>query len=180
MPDQRLFFGLRPAPEDRARLSGLTGGDGRATEPDNLHLTLAFLGFCTEDQARAARVAAGEVRASALHVVMDTVAVWPGPRVRVLIPSDPPGALFRLQRQLVDALADHGFPPEPRDWRPHVTLARRVGDAECRGVTPLRLYFDAFHLYRSRRENGRSRYESIAAWSLFADTGGVGPSPDMG
>lgn len=97
----------------------------RRVPAENLHVTLRFLGSV---EAVAPVVAA--VREAAAGTAPDTLEVvglgsFPaGGFPRVLWAGVRAPWLAGLARRLEEALGSRGFPPEPRPFRPHVTLAR--------------------------------------------------------
>lgn len=117
----------------RAMAAGLTGI--RWVEPDNLHLTLRFLGDTpSADVPRlcdALAAAAGE--SARLSFIVHGVGAFPSPGVppRVLWAGVRAGdELAALYRRVEDAVVQLGWPAEGRPFHPHVTLAR----AERTGV----------------------------------------------
>lgn len=97
--------------------------------PQNLHVTLQFLGSQTEERLVAADAAleAAVARCAPLDVTLHGLGAFPGlERPRILWIGMAQGALEAraLQARVADALADHGFPKEERAWHPHVTIGR--------------------------------------------------------
>jgi RNA 2',3'-cyclic 3'-phosphodiesterase len=100
----------------------------RVFAPEDLHVTVAFLGPCGEDAARAAWELARGAEAPAGTATLD--------RVVPLGPPRRPSALSALladgHRAMRDYLAEHrnawldvaGARPDPREPLPHCTLAR--------------------------------------------------------
>ncbi|HXM39396.1 MAG TPA: RNA 2',3'-cyclic phosphodiesterase [Gemmatimonadales bacterium] len=112
--------------------------------PENIHLSLKFLGDvedAREPELRAAlKQAAGsrtEARARTVHI--EGFGVFPDShRPRVLwagVAPDP--ALELLQHAVEQAFAPLGFPTEARAFRPHVTLGRAGRDARPRDFAGL-------------------------------------------
>ena len=141
----------------------------RLVSTESLHVTLVFLGEQPDDQAEAiGRAVAGEARPLDPLAVRD--AAWlpkrrPGVLVADLIEDG--SRLAGLQSDLADALAPW-HEPEPRDFRPHVTVARvRRGERPRLGAVadPPRLIFDptALVLYRS---HPGSVYEPVTRVTL--------------
>lgn len=134
---RRLFFALWPDPELRSALveRGDALGDrlgptaARRVPASNLHLTLLFLGDVPVDQVRSVEDVGDSVADDGRHRsftleldrygVFDRarVAWWGGPAVKA-------GA--RLVDDLAAGAAARGLPVDRREWRPHVTLFRRV------------------------------------------------------
>jgi 2'-5' RNA ligase len=94
---------------------------------ENLHVTLKFLGGV--DEARLAEVEAALARAAAVpafDVALRGLGAFPTPmRPRVIWAGAAPSPAFAALAAAVDgALGALGFPPEGRDFAPHVTLGR--------------------------------------------------------
>lgn len=135
---------------DRA-LSGQAGL--RPVPTDSMHVTLCFLGELSVERAedvvrvcravvKAGGAARGEAGGAAGPLWLELGhPLWlpPGrPRVLAVSLNDSGDRLRRLQGQLADALASEALMhPEPRDFLPHVTVAR-VQRAERRGGGPRR------------------------------------------
>lgn len=180
MPEQndssgrRLFFGLQPSRADRELLHASIPPAlrrGRRLAPENLHLTLVFLGGCDSEREALAREAAATVSAAPGCVVLDTLEVWRGPGVQVLTPQRVSDSLRNLQADLGHALAERGFEVDQRSWRPHMTLARGVRPHRRRHLPAVSLWFDRYSLLVSHRVDGRLRYDRLAHWRLTARTG---------
>ena len=95
--------------------------------PENLHITLKFLGGVEE--ARLGKVVAAlepAATGSAFDVAVRGLGAFPTPtRPRVIWAGTAPAGAFVALGQTVDrAMAALGFPPETRPFSPHVTLGR--------------------------------------------------------
>jgi 2'-5' RNA ligase len=113
-------------------------GDGIKWVPtDNLHLTLKFLGDVHNTEVpqvcETIRTICSRVEPFELH--FSGAGAMPSlERARVVVAGvqDPTGSLTQIVSALERDLASLGFKPEPRDYRPHLTLgrakARRAGD----------------------------------------------------
>jgi RNA 2',3'-cyclic 3'-phosphodiesterase len=124
----RLFTALALPDDLRARLAGLQGGidSARWVAPENLHITLRFIGEVAEDRAQDIAAALDRIRTGAFPVTVSgagrfgssdrTRALWAG-----VEHSD---ALAALHEKIDRALIGTGLPPEGRKYTPHVTLAR--------------------------------------------------------
>ena len=123
----RLFTGIEIPDEVReeiARLKVPLPG-GRWTEPENLHLTLRFVGDLEKPQAtefadglETIDVDAFELRLAGLGTFggNEPRSIWAG-----VEPSAPLEALARANDRAARAA---GLPPDGRPFKPHVTLAR--------------------------------------------------------
>ena len=181
----RLFLALEMPPDLRdeiarvaSRLRNVLPG-WRWIRPENVHLTLRFLGETAAaalerlepDWCRTAR------GAEPIRFRVSGCGVFPGPRrPRVLwagVHDETPGAaLERLADGLEQVARSHGYPPEPRRFRPHLTLARAG-----RGRTPAapepaavgelgEVLAREVVLFRSELHPTGARYEAIARYPL--------------
>lgn len=166
----RLFFALWPDPGIRsallrARDGGIQGA--RPTHPHDLHLTLVFVGDVAPETLPCIEAAGDDVVVSAFDLALRRVETWPRQRLLVAAPDETPQALFNLVSQLQQNLLPCGIEPEPRRYRPHVTLARRAARLD---PAPLAVHWSAreFVLARSGvagRGHGGG-YQVLRRWAL--------------
>jgi 2'-5' RNA ligase len=165
----RLFVAINLSEAMRSRLFALTSelrtrsSSGNFCLPENLHLTLAFLGECDASQAKAAENAMEAVcfepfGAQAEHIGRfrrDGGDIW----WAGLQKSQP---LLDLQRELMGNLSAEGFALEKRPFKPHITLARKViTDASPWQIEPFGETVMAIDLMRSDRVAGKLEYTSM-------------------
>ena len=171
---RRLFLALWPDATLRSvaagRVAVLVPRDrGRPQRPDQLHVTLVFLGPVAEERLDDVRAVAAGVSGTPFTVVLDRLEHWRKPRVLCLAASDVPAPLNSVVEQLRAALADRRLPTESRPYRPHLTLARKVGRFEGpTEVEPLLWRADSITLVESRTDRTGSLYEPLASWALAA------------
>ena len=172
---RRLFFALWPDATLRSnaaeRVAALVpSGGGRPQRPDQLHVTLVFLGQVSEERLDNVRAVAVEVTGTPFTFALDRLEHWRKPGVLCLTASNVPPPLTSVVEQLRAALADRGLPTESRPYRPHLTLARKVGRFEGPAeVEPLLWRADSITLVESRTDREGSRYEPLASWPLEAE-----------
>lgn len=161
---QRHFLAVRP---DGPALQALAAidlpPDARRVHPDDLHLTLAFLGSLDEaGEARALRAAATALPADLPAIVLGSVEHWV--RARVLCAAGGTGVhdlLAPVAARLAAALAAHGFEPPDKPFRSHVTLARvpRRAQTPARALAvPIQWRAGEILLLASRASPVRPRY----------------------
>ncbi|MCL2843314.1 MAG: RNA 2',3'-cyclic phosphodiesterase [Oscillospiraceae bacterium] len=129
----RLFIAVNFSVETCVRLIRLQDAlravatRGRFTTPENLHLTLVFLGSCTPAQTLAAQAVMDAVAFSPFPIAIDRLGRflreggdiwWAG--------VQSPEPLMFLQRDLADRLRIAGFQLEDRPFHPHITLGRDI------------------------------------------------------
>ncbi|MEP7206549.1 MAG: RNA 2',3'-cyclic phosphodiesterase [Casimicrobiaceae bacterium] len=175
--DVRLFYAIWPDPPALHALHALARhmaaeGGGRATAPDNLHLTLAFVG--TVRVAEVERlVAIGETIAratGAFPLTLDRLGSFRAPGVVWLGARLTPAPLQAMAIALGAALAAAGYAVDARMFKAHVTLARRC-DAAPSGThaqTPITWIADALTLTASTLAPGGPRYRELARFGLGA------------
>lgn len=166
LAQQRLFFALWPDPATRAALLRLQQGvSGAATAPDQLHLTLAFLGWQPAAALPALRALLEQVPAAPLALELDTWGHFRGPRIAWAGMRAAPPALLALREELVQRLtAQQLLPPQSAPFRPHVTLARHAEAAPAAPFAPLRWLADELVLAESCGTTGA--YRIVAARRL--------------
>jgi 2'-5' RNA ligase len=124
----RLFVALPLASDLKSRLAGLAGGlpGARWVPPDNLHLTLRFVGEVDEPTADAIDQALAGIRQPAFALTLAGVGLFGQPRgVSTLwVGVARNDALVQLQDRVERAMVRAGVAPERRRFHPHVTLAR--------------------------------------------------------
>jgi 2'-5' RNA ligase len=168
----RLFFALWPTEALRGALAGRVAalappGTGRAQRPDQLHLTLEFIGAVPAVRLQAVRDAAAAVRGEPIELDLNRAEYWRRPRVLCLVARELPPALAALVHSLRTELASRGFEPECRPYRAHLTLARKVGQPPgLAAVDPVHWQATDFALVESVTERAGSIYRPLGAWSL--------------
>jgi len=178
----RLFSAIEIPRSVAERLTVLRAGlsGARWIDPENYHLTLRFVGDVDGATARDFTFALGEIAVPPFELRLNGLDSFGGNRPRALfasiVPSDGLAALRRANER---AAREAGLPPEGRNYKPHVTLAR------LRGVRPgaVATYLEhqggvaaepftvsRFVLYSSRDSVGGGPYVVEAAYDLD-DTG---------
>jgi 2'-5' RNA ligase len=168
----RLFIGL-PIPAKLA--SAITRHartiplpKARWTTPENIHLTLVFLGEVAEPTLPSIKHELAELIIAPFPIRLTTMNTFP--RAGVFIAEvDPTPRLLNLQSQIASGIARCGFPAEDRPYHPHLTLARFHGSLHLtnnqRTLLPSLLHSftaDTVNLYRSNLTPNGPYYEILA------------------
>ncbi len=174
----RLFFALLPDPQVRAALAALAAAvagstGGRVPRVENIHLTLAFLG--TVPRERLPDLGAIGQRAAAIHAPfafrLDRLGLFRNAGVAWAAPRAACEPLDALHETLRDALEQAGMPLEHREFRAHVTLARRATRAPEGVAEPAVSWdVDAIALMSSEPGPHGVRYRELGRWPLAATT----------
>jgi 2'-5' RNA ligase len=167
---ERLFFALWPGAGQRAELTRIQRDlhlrHAREAHPDDLHVTLAFLGDVEPDRRACAEAGADRVVARPFELLLDRVGSFPRARVVWCGASRQPQALTDLVGALNRELLGCGFPPERRPYTPHVTLARKARLVKARGIDhPVSWPVAAFVLVATG-EGPPPHYRVVRRWPL--------------
>lgn len=137
--------------------------------PENLHLTLAFLGHCPSEWLPCFLAVGTRLKTSDMTFTLDRLGHFPKARVLWLGMQTPPLALFDLRTQLVEALAlDCKWPLDTQDFVPHVTI-RRATHQPCvwpPGLEPITWRVDTLALVESLSHAQGVRYLPLRCWPL--------------
>jgi len=173
----RLFVGLDLPPALAERLAGLAAGlpGARRIEPENLHLTLRFIGECDEATAADLDLALTRIEAAPFPLTLTELGLF-GDRRRAhtlwrgLAPSP---ALHQLAHRIETAVVRLGLPAEPRRFTPHITLARlsstspnRLQCALALPLPPETLTVESFTLFQSHLSPRGAQYERLVHYPL--------------
>ena len=165
----RLFFALWPNDAARAALTGwsrelraLCGG--RAPHPQDLHLTLAFLGSVEAERIEAVERAAGDVEPRTATLVLDRPGFWKHNRIVWAGASSVPAEIETLVVGLRGALARSGIAFDAKRFVSHVTLLRDAREPPwLPALKPVSWEIRGFALASSSpRPSGR--YQILRAW----------------
>lgn len=174
-PDQAMREAMAQATRKAARASG-----GRPVPADNLHVTLAFLGSVPERRlpglVEIAREAADALRSVsagagssgvALELTFEHIEHWRAAQLLCALPAEPPAPIAALARRLQDRLAEQGFAPDLKPFRPHVTLVRKVSrPGPITSMHPVLWRFPAIALIESRTRAEGALYSVVESISL--------------
>jgi len=166
---QRLFFALWPDQQTRARMESVQHRfkryQARWTKPDKLHVTLVFLGNVESARVPPVIEAAAGLDGKPFHLVLDYAMPIYRAGMLWLTPKQAPDALGSLVAELTVRLQPCGFEPEPRRFRPHVTLARKLsGKPKCEAIDPIDWPIDSFALVESKTDRAGSQYVVRERW----------------
>ena len=163
MGGQRLFVAIDPPAAVRETLAGLnphlTGV--RWLQPEQIHLTLSFLGHVASPAGETLREKLAKIRFTPFFIPVCGVGTFPAKgKPNVLWAGVGAGhpQLFRVYKRVQEAALAAGLEPDLRAWHPHITFAR-CRDVSAESVRPfLNRYADfdagivrveAFSLYSS-------------------------------
>lgn len=151
---------------------------GRATRPNSIHLTLAFLGNVPEARLPVLMAAAAGVRAEAFTLGIDRLDFWRHNHLLWAGCSSPACQLGELVANLREALSNAGFTAgrAGSEFTAHVSLVRRVPEgavssADCpQPFGALRWPCSRFVLVRSQLMATGSEYRVIGEFPLSGES----------
>jgi 2'-5' RNA ligase len=100
-----------------------SGYEAGYTLPENLHMTLFFLGELNEEEVSIAKKALDECRFEGFSVHLRKVKTL---RDMLIAEGEPNEGLMNFQKELDEKFRNLGFLLENRKFYPHVTLARKI------------------------------------------------------
>jgi 2'-5' RNA ligase len=179
----RAFFALEPDEATRRLLVRHVAGmrdepwaDGvRWVPPENIHLTLRFLGDVSQDviDELVAGVASAARRQPAFEIELRDTLLLPSPRRPRVIAADVARseALDELAAVIDTAVVARGIAPEQRRFRAHVTLGRfrRNSSAPPRVPAPppqSGFAVERFVLLQSRLRERGAEYSALHRFAL--------------
>ncbi len=175
----RLFIGLSLPDAISDQLIDLYGPlpGARWVHPDDLHLTLRFLGPTDASLAREVDEALQLVHLPEFSLQILGVGHFP-PRGRphsLWAGTAPSPPLERLQARVEHLVRHAGAPPEKRNFAPHISLARleRAADGDVAGFLAAHSLLrtepwtvSEFHLYSSTPGEEGARYAKLETYPL--------------
>lgn len=148
---------------------------GNFTEPENLHLTLKFLGEVEDDKISEIKKRLSEIKLDSFDIEVGEVGVFTKQFVKIIWIKLNGKGIFDLQKEIDEKLSDL-FEKEER-FMSHITIARvkHVSSKKelldyLKSIKPkkLKFYCDKFYLKKSELKANGPEYEGIAEYSLKA------------
>lgn len=139
-------------------------GRGNFSRPENLHLTLAFLGEIAPARVGVIRHLMDQLTVPSMRLIFDHVGCFRRDGGDIWwIGLEPNKELLALQKELYHRLTDADFSLDNRRFSPHITLARQVvlGKEPDRNKLlgePFATNADTVSLMLSERTGGRLTY----------------------
>ncbi|MGD0596100.1 MAG: RNA 2',3'-cyclic phosphodiesterase [Sedimentisphaerales bacterium] len=155
-------------------------GDLKWVEPNNIHLTLKFLGEISDEQVAETSEIANTVAQAhqKFNLEIESVGSFGGRSAKVVWVGAGKGtdALLALQKDLDDLLAQAGYPKEEREFSAHLTLCRvnhpmagiKMGEA-IKQFSNLKLgsiAADALCVYQSQLTSAGPTYTLLQSFKL--------------
>ena len=169
----RLFFALVPDDSVRRQVHHVQQrlqGSGRAVSLPNLHVTLAFLGMHDAAVVPGVCTVASGLSFPPCRVTLDQVGQFGRGRVLWLGAGSLPVPLLEFQQSLVQALTAAGIGHDPKPWKFHLTLYRRLRNPPpTLGPVAIEWALKGFELIESVGSKNGVEYHSIARWKALEE-----------
>lgn len=177
----RLFFAIQISTEIRDALAKVIknfqaqawGHAIRWVHPENLHITLRFIGPCKEEQVlplieNVSAVIKANSAVSPFVLQLSAVQLFPTPsRPRIIsVGFFPNPRLFQLVYSIEEGIVSSGFSPETRPYLPHLTLGRfvqykKLNPNELPLLDQYSFTVEKISLLKSEERDGKRIYEEI-------------------
>lgn len=168
----RLFFALWPDESARKQIMSLAGKirlvkKGHLIRPENLHMTLHFIGNTSLDNMHCLAQKALKTKARPFPMELNILGAFKKPGIIWLGCNTPPSGLFHLQHSLGAELVECDYAPEKRKYQPHVTLYRKAIPVEHQQeIEPVTWFVDSFSLIQSENDRQGVIYREIRKYPL--------------
>ncbi|MGZ8189111.1 MAG: RNA 2',3'-cyclic phosphodiesterase [Methylosarcina sp.] len=165
---KRLFFALWPDENTRQACAGLaktlSRSGGKPVLPENLHVTLVFLGGIDAETEAAVTEAASAIAVPKVAITFDRVDYWRKPRILCLTGRTEDGELKNLVAELNAASRTLGIEVDRRPYTPHVTLIRKAREPKEITFEPILWRAESFCLVESHTLPEGVEYRVIQEW----------------
>ena len=134
----RLFYALLPDDKTRKKLQQWQiHVSGKKTPPENLHMTLFFLGNQPEKNLPALKRFIDRVSVESFEIKLDVIGYFPRIGLSWMGPSQTPSPLIKLFEETCQFLIPAFVKERKEKFRPHVTLARHSSKPEIKTDLPV-------------------------------------------
>ena len=167
----RLFFALWPDEETRTQLNCITqqfkDEKLRLVKSSNLHITLEFLGEVSEEDQQGLEEKVSKLKAQPFQLELTRTGFWKKPQILWIGTTHVPGPLLKLVMSIKKCVKQQGLKPEKREYKPHVTIARKVKQISVPKETfQIVWQVNSFALVISESSDIGVEYRVLKEWSF--------------
>lgn len=137
---------------------------GKAVRADNLHITLAFLGYVSDEQRDCVEAVAESISITPFNLCFDHVGWFKRPKVLWLGTDETPDSLTQLVASLNQGLRGCDIVLDDRPFATHLTLMRKVKKFYDMDIEPIDWRVDQFCLVQSFTHPEGVEYRVIKSW----------------
>lgn len=168
---RRMFLTVWPNEAQIEQLYQLQGdyiGCGKEVSPENLHMTLLFMGDMLDKEVDCLIESAKDLVVRPFSISLDRLGYFPKTKIFYVAPSVIPEELTGLQRGLRSCAQYCGVRQLSKRYLPHVSLQRKSEIPSSNpSFSPIEWGIDEFHLVESRLDRRAVLYNSIESFSLI-------------
>ena len=174
--DKRIFLALWPDEATRQQLFKIQNElkheqalrSARAINPENLHMTLHFIGSISMETLRALEVSLDSVQSKAFELEVNTVGCFVRPQVFWLGLENIPPELQELEQKTAACVRQCVEAYQGRPYRPHISLFRKAKKLiDSRDWPVLQWPVSSFALVESKTCSEGVQYSVLKEWSLI-------------
>lgn len=168
----RLFFALQPSKKIQKELSlvakkQVQHNGGRGIKPENIHLTLLFLGKTDIDKIDALKAAVKNITAKTFDLTIEKTRFWKRNQIVYAHVDSYPPELFSLVDTIKNAVHNAGFEFDNRAFKPHITLVRKaIRHLPVDFARPIKWPVKEWLLMQSKQTDQGVQYVTLGRWSL--------------
>lgn len=167
----RIFFALLPDSKTlnaiEYHLAQFSPNIGKKVAPDNIHITLLFLGNVDMKNIEALCLDCDSISLPSFSLEISQAGWWQKPKILWLAPEKPVPPLNDLVSALNTAAARRQLPFSNRKYFPHITLMRKVTEApQYPVIEPFTWTARDFCLMQSITRPEGVQYVELARWPL--------------
>jgi 2'-5' RNA ligase len=135
----RLFFALWPDEKTQNALSAWQAGiQGKRVPPENLHVTLAFLGKQPVSMVPELSRILESVSSDTIRLKLDKTGYFSHSQITWAGMKNTPASLIQLYRELVGALSEKSISFDKSNrFKPHITLTRHSSRTTIADLQPI-------------------------------------------
>ncbi|NOQ14527.1 MAG: RNA 2',3'-cyclic phosphodiesterase [Methyloprofundus sp.] len=167
---KRLFFALWPDNATRKQIAKINQSiysEGlRKVKPDNLHVTLVFLGNVDTELEAIIHLGMKNISVQAFSICFDQLAFWRKPRLLCLTAQQYDQQLLILVDALKKELEQYGMMMEDRAYKAHITLARKAHRLVEIEMQPITWQAQSFCLIESLSTPDGVHYQVLQRWDF--------------
>ena len=168
---RRMFLAIWPNEAQIEQLYQLQGdylGFGKEVSPENLHMTLLFMGDMADEMVYCLTQSAQDLVAKPFSVSLDRLGYFPKTKIFYIAPSIIPEELVHLQRGLLSCAQQCGVRHLSKRYQPHVSLQRKSEiPLSNPSFSPIEWAINDFHLVESRLDRRAVLYNALESFSLI-------------
>jgi 2'-5' RNA ligase len=167
---KRLFFALWPDDETRQLINkfnqSIKSEGLKKVNPDNLHVTLVFLGNINAEVEVILRQSIEKISVQPFVLHFDQLDFWQKPRILCISTRSYDSQLSILVNAIKKKVELCGIKTEDRPYKPHITLARKARKVIDIAILPIEWKAESFCLVESCSTSNGVQYQVLQRWNF--------------